>query len=33
MPLTCLMVGGKDAFPEIYKKIFGKDPKEFPPPF
>jgi len=33
MPFTCLMTGGKDAYPDIYRIIFGKDPKEFPPPF
>jgi len=27
MPKTCLMLGGKDVYPEIYKKIFKKAPK------
>lgn len=31
MPLTCLLIGGKDAYPEIYENIFGKLPKVFPP--
>lgn len=31
MPLTCLLIGGKDAYPDTYKRIFGKLPKFFPP--
>ena len=31
MPLTCLLVGGKDNYPTLYKHLFGKDPKAFPP--
>ena len=31
MPLTCLMLGGKDAFPDLYEKVFGQKPKMFPP--
>jgi flavin-dependent thymidylate synthase len=31
MPLTCLMLGGKDAFPEIYARVFGRPPKMAPP--
>jgi flavin-dependent thymidylate synthase len=31
MPLTCLMLGGKDAYPEIYAKVFGRPPKMEPP--
>ncbi len=27
MPLTCLLTGGKDAYPEIYQDIFGCPPK------
>lgn len=27
MPLTLLLTGGKDRYPEIYKEIFGKYPK------
>jgi len=27
MPLTCLLIGGKDKYPQIYKGIVGKDPK------
>ncbi len=33
MPLTLLLVGGKDAYPEIYCSVFGKHPKLKPPPF
>ncbi|MFC2160516.1 FAD-dependent thymidylate synthase [Acidobacteriota bacterium] len=31
MPLTCLMVGGKDAYPQIYQNVFGCPPKLKPP--
>jgi flavin-dependent thymidylate synthase len=31
MPLTCLMLGGKDAYPGIYAKVFGRPPKMSPP--
>jgi len=31
MPLTCLMLGGKDAYPEIYARVFGRPPKMSPP--
>jgi flavin-dependent thymidylate synthase len=31
MPLTCLMLGGKDVYPEIYATIFGRPPKMEPP--
>ena len=31
MPLACSLIGGKDAYPEIYKKMFGKLPKLSPP--
>jgi flavin-dependent thymidylate synthase len=31
MPLACLMLGGKDAYPEIYAKVFGRRPKMAPP--
>lgn len=30
MPLTCLLLGGKDRYPQIYKKIFGRLPKAYP---
>lgn len=30
MPLTCLLIGGKDAYPDIYKRVFGRTPKFFP---
>ena len=33
MPLTCLMVGGKDAYPQIYQNVFGCPPKLKPPEF
>ena len=31
MPLACLMLGGKDAYPEVYAKVFGRRPKMTPP--
>lgn len=31
MPLTCLLIGGKDSYPQIYKQVFGKFPKKKPP--
>lgn len=31
MPLTCLLIGGKDAYPEIYENVFGKKSKLVPP--
>ena len=31
LPLTCLMLGGKDAYPEIYANVFGRRPKMTPP--
>jgi flavin-dependent thymidylate synthase len=31
LPLTCLMLGGKDAYPEIYARVFGRPPKTAPP--
>jgi thymidylate synthase ThyX len=31
MPLTCLLIGGKDAYPGLYEKAFGRPPKLFPP--
>jgi flavin-dependent thymidylate synthase len=31
MPLTSLMLGGKDAYPEIYGRVFGRPPKLSPP--
>jgi len=30
MPYTMLTIGGKDSYPEIYEKIFGKKPKMIP---
>lgn len=30
MPLTCLLIGGKDAYPKIYQKVFGNPPKILP---
>ncbi|MEN6559848.1 MAG: FAD-dependent thymidylate synthase [Acidobacteriota bacterium] len=31
MPLACLLIGGKDAYPGIYAKVFGRPPKMVPP--
>jgi thymidylate synthase ThyX len=31
MPIACLLMGGKDIYPEIYKRIYGKPPKFAPP--
>jgi flavin-dependent thymidylate synthase len=31
MPMACLLIGGKDAFPEIYQRVYGKFPKLDPP--
>jgi len=31
MPLSLMLLGGKDRFPQVYKKVFGRDPKYFPP--
>jgi len=31
MPLTFLLIGGKDNFPAAYKKAFGQLPKLYPP--
>jgi flavin-dependent thymidylate synthase len=33
MPLSLMLLGGKDRFPQVYKKVFGRDPKTFPPDF
>jgi flavin-dependent thymidylate synthase len=33
MPLTFLLLGGKDDYPALYKRVFGKDPKFPPPPY
>jgi flavin-dependent thymidylate synthase len=32
MPLTCLMLGGKDAYPATYLGVFGRPPAMTPPP-
>ncbi len=31
MPLTFMMIGGKDAYPMIYRQIFGHEPQVMPP--
>ncbi len=31
MPLASLLLGGKDAYPEIYARVFGRAPKMTPP--
>lgn len=33
MPLSLLLLGGKEDYPALYKRVFGKDPKFFPPEF
>lgn len=30
-PLTFLLLGGKDKFPELYRRLYGRNPKFFPP--
>jgi hypothetical protein len=30
-PVTARLLGGKDSYPELYKKLFGRLPK-MPPP-
>jgi flavin-dependent thymidylate synthase len=32
MPLSCLLLGGKNRYPALYHKVFGKAPKRNPPP-
>jgi len=31
MPLTMMLIGGKDKYPDIYKKVYGAPPKLLPP--
>ncbi|MBD3415013.1 MAG: thymidylate synthase (FAD), partial [Candidatus Aminicenantes bacterium] len=31
MPLTFMLIGGKDSYPEIYRSVFGHSPKFNPP--
>jgi len=31
MPLACLFLGGKDAYPDIYARVFGRRPRMLPP--
>jgi hypothetical protein len=31
MPLSCLLIGGKDAYPDVYDRVFGRRPKAVPP--
>jgi flavin-dependent thymidylate synthase len=31
MPLSCLLLGGKDDYPALYRKVFGQSPKLSPP--
>ena len=31
MPLSCLLLGGKDAYPGVYASVFGRPPKAAPP--
>jgi thymidylate synthase ThyX len=31
LPLTFMLIGGKDKYPEIYKSVYGVTPKVIPP--
>jgi flavin-dependent thymidylate synthase len=31
LPLSCLLLGGKDAYPEVYAEVYGRAPKMAPP--
>jgi hypothetical protein len=31
MPITCLLIGGKDAYPRLYRALFGKKSRFHPP--
>jgi flavin-dependent thymidylate synthase len=31
LPLTCLLLGGKDAYSDVYAEVFGRAPKMAPP--
>ena len=31
MPLACLLLGGKDAYPGVYARVFGRAPQAVPP--
>jgi len=31
MPLTFMLIGGKDRYPDLYKKVYGVPPKLMPP--
>jgi hypothetical protein len=33
MPLSCMLLGGKDQYPALYQKVFGKPPKTTPPSY
>ena len=33
MPLSGLLLSGKDSYPALYQKVFGKPPKFSPPPY
>jgi hypothetical protein len=33
MPLCGLLLGGKDKYPALYQKVFGKPPKAAPPSY
>ncbi|MBM3296425.1 MAG: FAD-dependent thymidylate synthase [Candidatus Aminicenantes bacterium] len=33
MPLSFLLLGGKDAYPSLYRKLYGRSPKLMPPKF
>jgi flavin-dependent thymidylate synthase len=31
LPLTGMLLGGKDAYPDLYAKVFGRPPRHLPP--
>ena len=31
MPLSCLLLSGKELYPSVYRRVFGKEPKLSPP--
>jgi hypothetical protein len=33
MPLSCLLLGGKNDYPALYEKVFGRPPRSRPPDY